>query len=91
LQSAPRAEAQQTLIRVAYNNGRWRVTESGARNAVANFGERRDAMEYATWLAASVHGSLVIHKRQLEACGGETADAAADDDQPDDDPPTARS
>ena len=86
MQSAPRAEAPQTLIHVAYNNGRWRVTESGARNAVANFGERRDAMEYATGLAASRHGSLVIHKRQLDTSGEEAPDAAADDD-----PPTARS
>lgn len=82
MQSAPRAEAPQTLIHVAYTNGRWRVTESGARNAVANFGERRDAMEYATGLATRVHGSLVIHKRQLG--GGETSDAA------DEDGPTAR-
>jgi hypothetical protein len=80
LQSAPRAEAPQTLIHVAYSNGRWRVTESGVRNAVANFGERRDAMEYATGLAARMHGSLVIHKRQLESCGG-VADAAEDDDE----------
>jgi hypothetical protein len=79
LQSAPRAEAPQTLIHVAYSNGRWRVTESGARNAVANFGERRDAMEYATGLAARMHGSLVIHKRQLESCGG--AEDAAEDDE----------
>lgn len=82
MQSAPRAEAPQTLIHVAYNNGRWRVTESGARNAVANFGERRDAMEYATGLAARMHGSLVIHKRQLESCGDAPADAAEDDDSP---------
>ena len=87
MQSVPRAEATQTLIHVAYNNGRWRVTESGARNAVANFGERRDAMEYATGLAASRHGSLVIHKRQLDASGGDEApDAAAEDV-----PPTVRS
>jgi hypothetical protein len=86
LQSAPRAEAPQTLIHVAYNNGRWRVTESGARNAVANFGERRDAMEYASGLAARMHGSLVIHKRQLESGGDEAADEAADDARP-----TARS
>jgi hypothetical protein len=83
LQSAPRAEAQPTLIHVAYNNGRWRVTESGVRNAVANFGERRDAMQYATGLATRMRGSLVIHKRHLESWDG-AADAAEDDE------PTAR-
>lgn len=86
MQSAPRAEAPQTLIHVAYSNGRWRVTESGARNTVANFGERRDAMEYATGLATRVRGSLVIHKRQLESCGDAPPDAAEDGD-----PPTSRS
>jgi hypothetical protein len=85
LQSAPRAEAPQTLIHVAYSNGRWRVTESGVRSTVANFGERRDAMEYATGLAARMGGSLVVHKRQLESCGG--AQGAAGHDET----PTARS
>jgi hypothetical protein len=90
LQSAPRAEAAPTLIHVAYANGRWRVTESGARNAISNFGERRDAMEYATGLATRTRGSLVIHKGHLElqGAGEESAGAAGDDGVP---PPTARS
>jgi len=41
---------QRALIHVAWNNGRWRVTESGPRNAVTYFGERRDAMDYAAEL-----------------------------------------
>ena len=47
---------QRTQIDVAWSNGRWRVTESGARNAVTYFGERRDAMEYAAELAQRTGG-----------------------------------
>jgi hypothetical protein len=47
-------------IRVAYSNGRWRVIESGTRNAVSCFGERRDAMEYANGLAQRLQTSVLI-------------------------------
>jgi hypothetical protein len=42
---------QQTVISVAWSNGRWQVTESGPRNAISCFGERQDAMDYAMALA----------------------------------------
>jgi hypothetical protein len=38
---------QQTVVSVAWSNGRWQVTESGPRNAISCFGERQDAMDYA--------------------------------------------
>jgi uncharacterized protein DUF2188 len=47
---------QRALIHVAWSNGRWRVTESGPRNAVSYFGERRDAMDYAAELAQRAGG-----------------------------------
>jgi hypothetical protein len=48
---------QRAQIHVAWSNGRWRVTESGPRNAVTYFGERRDAMDYAAELAQRAGGS----------------------------------
>ena len=42
---------QQTVISVAWSNGRWQVTESGPRNAISCFGERQDAMDYAMAVA----------------------------------------
>jgi hypothetical protein len=63
LQSAQKVEASEGArmqIRVAYSNGRWRVIESGVRNAVSCFGERRDAMEYANGLAQRLHTSVQI-------------------------------
>ncbi len=50
---------QRTLICVARNNGRWRVTESGPRNSIAWFGERQNAMDLAAELAASTQGSIL--------------------------------
>jgi hypothetical protein len=48
------------MVRVAYSNGRWHVTESGGRNVVSCFGERRDAMEYAHALVERTSANLVI-------------------------------
>jgi hypothetical protein len=44
-------QKQQTVISVAWSNGRWQVTESGPRNAISCFAERQDAMDYAMALA----------------------------------------
>ena len=44
-------QQQQTVVSVAWSNGRWQVTESGPRNAISCFGERQDAMDYAMALA----------------------------------------
>jgi Uncharacterized protein conserved in bacteria (DUF2188) len=58
---------QRTLISVAWTNGRWQVTESGPRNSHACFGERRDALDYATGLAQRTREStLLVQKRPLE-------------------------
>lgn len=65
---------QRTLISVAWTNGRWQVAESGPRNSVSCFGERRDAMDYASGLAERTRGStLLVHKRQLAVCGNRRA------------------
>jgi hypothetical protein len=48
---------QQTVISVAWSNGRWQVTESGPRNAISCFGERQDAMDYAMALAGRTGGA----------------------------------
>ncbi len=47
---------QQTVISVAWSNGRWQVTESGPRNAISCFGERQDAMDYAMAVAGRAGG-----------------------------------
>jgi hypothetical protein len=57
---------QQTVISVAWSNGRWQVTESGPRNAISCFGERQDAMDYAMALAGRVGspGECRAHARR---------------------------
>jgi hypothetical protein len=63
LQSARKAEETpqaRALIHVAFRNGRWQVTESGPRNAVSCFGERRDAMEYASSLAGRLQSDFAV-------------------------------
>jgi hypothetical protein len=61
---------QRTLICVAWSDGRWRVTEAGPRNSISCFGERRDALDYATRLAEGTRDStLLVRKRKLEFCG----------------------
>jgi hypothetical protein len=57
---------QQTLICVAWSNGRWRVTESGPRNSIACFGERQDAMSYAVGLAERTRDSSLLVRRNEE-------------------------
>ena len=58
---------EQTLICVAWSNGRWRVSESGPRNSIACFGERQDAMEYAKDLAGRTRdSSLVVRDDERE-------------------------
>jgi hypothetical protein len=57
---------QRAQIHVAWSNGRWRVTESGPRNAVTYFGERRDAMDYAAELAQRAGGSSLRSARRPE-------------------------
>jgi hypothetical protein len=57
---------QQTVISVAWSNGRWQVTESGPRNAISCFGERQDAMDYAmaaAGRAGNAGGPGVSHAR----------------------------
>jgi len=62
---------QQTLICVAWSNGRWRVTESGPRNSIACFGERQDAMSYAVGLAEHTRDSSLLVRRNEEDPGAE--------------------
>ncbi len=57
---------QRTLICVAYGDGRWRVTESGPRNSISCFGERRDAIEYASELAQRTGGSWLLVREHDE-------------------------
>jgi hypothetical protein len=57
---------QRTLICVAYGDGRWRVTESGPRNSISCFGERRDAIDYATELAQRTGGSWLLVRENDE-------------------------
>ena len=58
---------EQTLICVAWSNGRWRVAESGPRSSIACFGERQDAMEYAKDLAGRTRdSSLVVRSDERE-------------------------
>jgi hypothetical protein len=57
---------QRTLICVAYGDGRWRVTESGPRNSISCFGERRDAIEYASELAQRTGGSWLLVRENEE-------------------------
>jgi hypothetical protein len=57
---------QKTLICVAYGDGRWRVTESGPRNSISCFGERRDAIEYASELAHQTGGSWLLVRENDE-------------------------
>jgi hypothetical protein len=57
---------QKTLICVAYGDGRWRVTESGPRNSISCFGERRDAIEYASELAQQTGGSWLLVRENEE-------------------------
>jgi len=57
---------QRAQIHVAWSNGRWRVTESGPRNAVTYFGERRDAMDYAAELAQRAGGTSLRATRRPE-------------------------
>ena len=57
---------QRTLICVAYGDGRWRVTESGPRNSISCFGERRDAIDCASELALRTGGSWVLVREHDE-------------------------
>ena len=57
---------QRTLICVAYGDGRWRVTESGPRNSISCFGERRDAIDYANELAQRTGGSWLLVRENDE-------------------------
>ena len=54
---------QQTVISVAWSNGRWQVTESGPRNAISCFGERQDAMDYAMAAAGRTGGPEESRRR----------------------------
>ncbi len=61
------------LISVAWSNGRWRVTETGPRNAISCFDEWQDAMDYATDLAARTQGSSLVVRGRREQVSGATA------------------
>ena len=63
----------QTLISVAWSNGRWRVTETGPRNAISCFDEWQDAMDYATGLAARTQSSSLVVCGRREPARGATA------------------
>ena len=69
---------QQTLICVAWSNGRWRVTESGPRSSIACLGEWQDAMDYARGLARRTpDSSLMVLRNEQEPEAEEDSESRA--------------